>query len=138
MLNHCITRSDTKERTQNINGFINRYVFPDGELVPVGEIIEAIEQEQLEVQHEENLRVHYAMTLRDWCQNLEDHWDEAVADVGPGKARVWRLYMAASRVGFEKNVIQLHQVLATRTDSEGVSGMPLRPQLETRTVTPVF
>ena len=138
LLNHCITRSDTKQRTQNINGFINRYVFPDGELVPVSQITEAIEQEQLELQHTENLREHYAMTLRDWCQNLEDHWDEAVAEVGPGKARVWRLYMAASRVGFDRNVIQLHQVLATRTDNEGDSGMPLRPQLETRSVTPVF
>ena len=127
LLNHTITRSDVKERTQTLNGFINRYVFPDGELVPVGRVITAIEEQNLEVQHEENLRAHYAMTLRDWGANLESNWDDAVEEVGIGKARVWRLYMAASRVGFDKNVIQLHQVLATRTDSDGNTGMPLRP-----------
>jgi len=132
LLNHCITRSDTKERTQTINGFINRYVFPDGELVPVGQIIEAIEEQSLEVQHAENLRKHYAMTLRDWCRNLEEHWDEAVAEVGEGTARVWRLYMAASEVGFDRNVIQLHQVLATRTDSDGDMNYPLRPSFDSR------
>jgi cyclopropane-fatty-acyl-phospholipid synthase len=110
-----------------MNGFINRYVFPDGELVPVSRLIRSMEDQQLEVQHEENLRVHYAMTLRDWGNNLDAHWDDALAEVGPGKARVWRLYMAASRVGFERNMIQLHQVLATKTDDDGVSGMPLRP-----------
>ena len=47
-----------------------------------------------EIRHEENLREHYAETLRDWCANLDAHWDEAVAEVGEGRARVWRLYMA--------------------------------------------
>ena len=61
--------------------------------------------------HEENLRPHHALTLRDWCANLVEHWDEAVAEVG-GTARVWGLYMAGSRLGFERNVVQLHQVLA--------------------------
>jgi len=130
LLNHCITRSDPHQRTQTVNGFINRYVFPDGELVPVGRIIDAIEEQSLEVQHEENLRRHYAMTLRDWCRNLEDHWDEAVGEVGSATARVWRLYMAASRVGFDKNMIQLHQVLATRTDSGGGMDYPLRPRFD--------
>ena len=81
----------------------------------------------LEVQHEENLRVHYAMTLAGWCRNLETHWDEAVAEVGEGTARVWGLYMAGSRMGFERNEIQLHQVLTTRTDADGRSNFPLRP-----------
>ena len=53
--------------------------------------------------HEENLRHHYAMTLRDWCRNLVEHWDEAVTEVGLATAKVWGLYMAASRVGFERN-----------------------------------
>ena len=64
-----------------------------------------------EVRHEENLREHYAMTLAGWCANLDAHWAEAVAEVGEGTARVWRLYMAGSRLGFERNQIQLHQVL---------------------------
>jgi cyclopropane-fatty-acyl-phospholipid synthase len=81
----------------------------------------------LEVQHEENLRFHYAKTLAAWCHNLETNWDEAVAEVGEGIARVWGLYMAGSRLGFERNEIQLHHVLATKTDAAGVSDFPLRP-----------
>ncbi len=130
LLNHCITRTDPKAKTYTRNGFINRYIFPDGELVHVGTLVDAIEHEALEVQHEENLRIHYAMTLACWLENLEAHWDEAVAEVGLRKARVWRLYLAASKWGFASNRIQLHQILATRTGDDGVSGMPLRLQLE--------
>src|SRR6267154_1493530 len=83
-----------------------------------------------EVRHEENLREHYAMTLAGWCANLDAHWDEAVAEVGEGTARVWRLYMAGSRLGFERNVVQLHQVLGVRLGDEGQSGLPLRPDWE--------
>jgi cyclopropane-fatty-acyl-phospholipid synthase len=103
-------------------------VFPDGELVHVGHLIDQMERQGLEVRHEENLREHYAMTLRDWSANLDDHWEQAVAEVGERRARVWRLYLNTSRWGFAHNVIQLHQVLATRTSDSGDSGMPLRPQ----------
>ena len=72
-----------------------------------------------EVRHEENLREHYAMTLAGWCANLDAHWDEAVAEVGEGTARVWRLYMAGSRLGFERNVVQLHQVLGVKLGADG-------------------
>ena len=126
LLNHCITRPDNKP-TQT-GAFIDRYVFPDGELTGSGKIITEIQNAGLEVHHEENLRVHYAMTLAGWGANLEKHWDECVAEVGEGTARVWGLYMAGSRMGFERNEIQLHQVLATRTDDDGTSGFPLRPQ----------
>jgi cyclopropane-fatty-acyl-phospholipid synthase len=125
LLNHCITRPDNKP-TQT-GAFIDRYVFPDGELTGSGRIITEAQDAGLEVQHEENLRVHYAMTLAGWGANLEEHWDECVAEVGEGTARVWGLYMAGSRMGFERNEIQLHQVLATRTDENGVSRFPLRP-----------
>jgi cyclopropane-fatty-acyl-phospholipid synthase len=76
------------------------------------------------VRHEENLREHYARTCAAWGANLDAHWDEAVADVGEGRARVWRLYLAASRLGFVQRRIELHQVLAVRTEAGG-SGMPL-------------
>ena len=72
-----------------------------------------------EVRHEENLREHYAHDARGWCANLDEHWDEAVAEVGEGTARVWRLYMAGSRLGFERNKIQLHQVLGVKLDDDG-------------------
>lgn len=127
LLNHCITRSDTGEATFKQRGFINRYIFPDGELVNVGHLIDRMERDRLEVQHEENLRIHYAMTLAKWSANLDENWDEAVAEVGLRKARIWRLYLAGSRWGFVHGTIQLHQVLATRTSSSGGSGMPLRP-----------
>ncbi|MCH9709269.1 MAG: class I SAM-dependent methyltransferase [Actinomycetia bacterium] len=127
LLNHCITRHDNRHGS-NAGGFIDRYVFPDGELTGSGRIITEIQNAQLEVLHEENLRHHYAMTLRDWSANLVEHWDEAVAEVGLPTAKVWGLYMAASRVGFEQNAIQLHQVLAVKLDEHGDDGgLPLRP-----------
>ena len=125
LLNHCITRPDNRSR--QTGAFIDRYVFPDGELTGSGKIITEAQDAGLEVHHEENLRVHYAKTLAGWCANLEEHWDECVAEVGEGTARVWGLYMAGSRMGFERNEIQLHQVLAGRTDEDGHSGFPLRP-----------
>ncbi|HEY7050997.1 MAG TPA: class I SAM-dependent methyltransferase [Mycobacterium sp.] len=127
LLNHCITRHDNRHAA-NAGGFIDRYVFPDGELTGSGRIITEIQNVGLEVLHEENLRHHYALTLRDWCRNLVQHWDEAVAEVGLPTAKVWGLYMAGSRVGFEHNAIQLHQVLAVKLDEQGGDGnLPLRP-----------
>ncbi|MEZ0363652.1 class I SAM-dependent methyltransferase [Mycobacterium sp. pUA109] len=127
LLNHCITRHDNKS-APNAGGFIDRYVFPDGELTGSGRIITEIQDVGLEVLHEENIRHHYALTLRDWCANLVEHWDEAVAEVGLATAKVWGLYMAGSRVGFEQNAIQLHQVLAAKVDVRGNDGgLPLRP-----------
>ncbi|HEX7740675.1 MAG TPA: cyclopropane-fatty-acyl-phospholipid synthase family protein [Marmoricola sp.] len=124
LLNHCITRPhNQKVRT---GAFIDRYVFPDGELTGSGRIITEIQDAGLEVQHEENLRAHYAKTLAGWNHNLVEHWDECVAEVGEATARVWGLYMAGSRMGFDTNEIQLHQVLATKTDADGFSGYPLR------------
>jgi len=126
LLNHCITRPDDHSKPIAKRGFIARYVFPDGELPGVGKIVRDLQAAGLEVRHEENLREHYAMTLRDWCDNLDAHWDEAVEEVGPGTARVWALYLAGSRLGFERNEIQLHQVLGVKT-VDGEHGMPLRP-----------
>jgi cyclopropane-fatty-acyl-phospholipid synthase len=127
LLNHCITRHDNKSGA-GAGGFIDRYVFPDGELTGSGRIITEAQDVGLEVVHEENLRHHYALTLRDWCRNLVEHWDEAVAEVGLGTAKVWGLYMAGSRLGFETNVVQLHQVLAVKLDNAGGDGgLPLRP-----------
>jgi cyclopropane-fatty-acyl-phospholipid synthase len=130
LLNHCITRPDDTEPAIRKDGFINRYVFPDGELEGPGHLISRMHDAGFEVRHEENLREHYAKTLAGWCRNLDDHWDEAVAEVGPGTARVWRLYMAGSRLGFELNWIQLHQVLGVKLHEDGRSGMPLRPSFE--------
>jgi cyclopropane-fatty-acyl-phospholipid synthase len=130
LLNHCITRPDNTGPAIRKGGFINRYVFPDGELEGPGYLISLMHDAGFEVRHEENLREHYAKTLAAWGANLDQHWTEAVQEVGQGTARVWRLYMAGSRLGFDRNHIELHQVLGVRLAADGTSGMPLRPDWE--------
>jgi cyclopropane-fatty-acyl-phospholipid synthase len=132
MLNHCITRPSNREPART-GAFIDRYVFPDGELQGPGAIIGAMHDHGLEVRHEENLREHYALTLREWGANLERYWPQAVAEVGERRARVWRLYMAYSRVGFDLDRIQVHQILGVRLDEDGRSQMPLRLGLDQTT-----
>jgi cyclopropane-fatty-acyl-phospholipid synthase len=128
LLNHCITRRDNYG-TARTGAFINRYVFPDGELPGPGRLMSLMHDTGFEVRHEENLREHYALTLKAWCENLDANWKAAVEEVGIGTARVWRLYMAASRVSFDRNQIQLHQMLGVKLDGTR-SGMPLRPDWE--------
>jgi cyclopropane-fatty-acyl-phospholipid synthase len=131
LLNHCITRPHNGRL--ETGPFIDRYVFPDGELIGSGRIIAEAQDAGFEVQHSENLRAHYAMTLRDWCRNLVANWDACVGEVGEATARVWGLYLAGSRLGFERNTVQLHHVLGTVTDPQGSSGYPLRPVFERAT-----
>jgi len=125
LLNHCITRADNT--STDTGAFIDRYVFPDGELTGSGRLITEIQDAGLEVRHEENLREHYALTLKGWCANLAANWDECIREVGEGTAKVWGLYMAGSRLSFERNEIQLHQVLAVKPGADGNAHFPLRP-----------
>jgi cyclopropane-fatty-acyl-phospholipid synthase len=131
LLNHCITRPESGGPAVRAKGFINRYVFPDGELEGVGEIVSALQNAGLEIRHEENLREHYARTCTAWAANLDAHWRQAVAEVGEGRARVWKLYLTGSALGFEQRRIELHQVLAVRTEG-GQAAMPLRPDFSRR------
>ena len=127
LLNHQIGRRPMPdEDAYHIDEFIDRYVFPDGELSPVGRTIAVLEEAGFEVRDMESLREHYALTLRQWVANLERSWAKALRHVSAGRARVWRLYMAASALSFERNRIGVNQVLAVRTTPEGRSGMPLR------------
>src|SRR5579863_487477 len=130
MLNHCITRPDNTGPSIYRDGFINRYVFPDGELEGPGWLAGVMNDNGFEIRHEENLREHYSKTLKAWCDNLDAHWDEAVKEVGMGTARVWKLYMAGCILGFDRNVVQLHQILGVKLHKDGTSGMPLRPNWE--------
>jgi cyclopropane-fatty-acyl-phospholipid synthase len=131
LLNHGISRPARTEKARlPRRSFINRYVFPDGELHEVGRVISITQDAGFEVRHVESLREHYALTLRRWVANLEQHWDEAVADVGAPRARVWRLYMAGSAVNFEAGRTQIHQVLSVPREPGGQSGLPLRPVFE--------
>lgn len=122
LLNHAISSiggSRLGGRT-----FIGRYVFPDGELIDVGEVVLAMETAGFEVRDVESLREHYATTLRAWVANLERHWDDAVRIVGLRRARVWRLYMVASAIGFEDGGVAVHQTLGVVPDRDGGSAMP--------------
>ena len=105
-------------------------MFPDGELEGPGYLISLMHDTGFEVGTRRTCASITPRTLAGWCANLDAHWDEAVAEVGEGTARVWRLYMAGSRLGFERNQIQLHQVLGVKLDPDGASGMPLRPDWE--------
>src|SRR6266511_2502125 len=129
LLNHCITLPSNADAVRR-RWFINRYVFPDGELTGVGRLVSLMHDTGFEVRHEENLREHYALTTAAWSANLDAHWDDAVAEVGIAKARVWRLYLAGVRLGFEQNQIQLHQVLCVKSHGGGRSAVPLRPDWE--------
>ena len=129
LLNHCITEPNNLERVSR-GGFISRYIFPDGELTGVGHLVSKIHDTGFEVHHEENLREHYARTTAAWAVNLDAHWDEAVEEVGIGVARTWRLYLVGVRLGFERNQIQLHQVLCSRPHPDGRYAVPLRPDWE--------
>lgn len=109
--------------------FIERYVFPDGELHDVGTMVSFFQAHGFEVRHLESLREHYALTLRQWIANLVKRFDEAVDEVGEQRARVWRLYMSGSAVGFERHHLEIHQILAVRPD-HGRSGVELRSDFE--------
>ncbi len=126
LLNHCITEPDNRTPIAR-NGFIRRYIFPDGELTGPGRIISDMHDAGFEVRHEENLREHYAKTTAAWSANLDEHWNACVREVGLAKARTWRLYLAGVQLAFERNGIQLHQVLGVKTHPDGRSEMPLRP-----------
>ncbi|TLS41931.1 methyltransferase domain-containing protein [Streptomyces montanus] len=127
LLNHQIGRRPRRdESAYEIDEFIDAYVFPDGELAPIGSTVTELENAGFEVRDVESIREHYGLTLRRWVANLEADWPRAVRLTSPGRARVWRLYMAASALAFERNRIGVNQVLAVRTPESGASGMPLR------------
>ncbi|MFF7856635.1 class I SAM-dependent methyltransferase [Streptomyces sp. NPDC007904] len=127
LLNHQIARRPQgDESSYRADAFIDAYVFPDGELSPLGTTVSLLERSGFEVRDVESIREHYAHTLRRWVENLEADWDRAVRLTSPGRARVWRLYMAASALAFERNRIGVNQVLAVKTPESGASGLPLR------------
>jgi cyclopropane-fatty-acyl-phospholipid synthase len=121
LLNHQIARRPGPVGRKPT--FIDRYVFPDGELLPLAMTLGALEDVGLEVRDDESLREHYARTLRCWVANLEANWDQAVALTSLGRAKVWRLYMAASALAFERGQIGVNQVLAVRPGARGESGL---------------
>jgi cyclopropane-fatty-acyl-phospholipid synthase len=126
LLNHGIARPPGARKARFARkSFIDSFVFPDGELHEVGNVVSTIQESGFEVRDLESLREHYALTLRNWVANLETNRREAVAHAGEGRYRVWRLYMAGSALNFEEGRTQIHQILAVRSDG-GRSDLPLR------------
>ncbi|GAA2642693.1 MULTISPECIES: SAM-dependent methyltransferase [Streptomyces] len=127
LLNHQIARPpEPDEEAYRIDEFIDAYVFPDGELSPLGTTVGELERAGFEVRDVEALREHYGLTLRAWVARLEEHWAEAVRLTSPGRARVWQLYMAACALGFERGRLGVNQVLAVRPTASGDARLPLR------------
>ncbi|WP_045731652.1 SAM-dependent methyltransferase [Pseudarthrobacter chlorophenolicus] len=122
LLNHAISWN-AGPTDPDPDSFIPRYVFPDGEMISLGEMVVALEGSGFEVLDVETLRQHYALTLRAWVRRLEENWDRAVALSSLGRARVWRLYMASSAIGFENGLTGVNQVLVQRP---GGTEPPLR------------
>jgi len=110
-LNHGIA-NDTGWQDTPITRFMNRYVFPDGELERISKVQEAMEDAGFEIFDVESLRRHYTLTLRSWVRALEAHQREAVAMVGDATYRLWRLYMAGCAYYFDEGSTNVYQVLA--------------------------
>jgi cyclopropane-fatty-acyl-phospholipid synthase len=122
-LNHGIARNrDVPVRRRPT--FISRYVFPDGELVPIGTTLEAAEDGGFEVRDVESLREHYALTLRHWVRRLEARAEEAHRITDETTYRVWRLYMSGSAHGFKTGRLNVYQTLLSKPE-RGESGLPL-------------
>lgn len=122
-LNHGIAEQ-SPGRKVGPNGFIERYVFPDGDLVAVGDSLAIAERAGFEVRDVENLREHYARTLRAWVANLESNRVAAIASAGETAYRIWRLYMAASAVSFDGASIGIYQSLLAKPDASGHVSIP--------------
>jgi cyclopropane-fatty-acyl-phospholipid synthase len=135
-LNHAITAQPARRARSGLilggalgkgvetRSFVDAYVFPDGELLSLSEMLEAAQRAGFEVRDVESLRPHYARTLRHWVQRLEAQWDGAVAAASEAVARTWRLYMAGAAIGFERARLDLHQQLLATTRDDGSTDAP--------------
>ena len=123
-LNHGITDNEIGKGKTVGTEFIQRYVFPDGELDCVSNVQREMERSGFEISDVEALRPHYAMTLRHWVRRLEARRAEALGHVSEARYRVWRLYMAGCAVQFENGAIGVYQILASKK-GEGLNALPL-------------
>jgi cyclopropane-fatty-acyl-phospholipid synthase len=125
LLNHAIASVRTlPPASKDQPGFIDRYIFPDGELVPLSTTLDALEHVGFEVRDVEALGDHYGPTLRCWVNNLREAWPDAQQLVSASRARTWLLYLAACALAFEHGNLTVHQVLAVRQVEHMVSRPP--------------
>ncbi|CAM3533763.1 cyclopropane-fatty-acyl-phospholipid synthase family protein [Deinococcus saxicola] len=128
MLNHAISDGIGQARVPmwlQSGNFARKYVFPDGELLPVWETLKHASEALFEVRDVENLREHYALTLTHWAANLEAHRPEALAALGEQRFRLWRIYLGATSYYFQKGHLSIFQSLLAKPDAERQAGVPL-------------
>jgi cyclopropane-fatty-acyl-phospholipid synthase len=124
-LNHGITKQSRDGKPWRAGGdFIGRYVFPDGELLPLDITTRAAERAGFEVRDVENLREHYARTLRSWGENLAQHYQAAIDASDWRTERIWRIYMAGSARNFALGRFGLMQTLLAKNRRDGDSDVP--------------
>ena len=129
MLNHAIARRAKKsakaaKRIRPERKFLLKYIFPGSELTPVGMTTDFMENSGFEVHDVESWREHYALTTRYWCKNLAANKEEAIHLVGLERYNLWAAYLAGAAGGFSAGSIKLYQVVATKRQAKGLSGMP--------------
>ncbi|MGB7432627.1 MAG: cyclopropane-fatty-acyl-phospholipid synthase family protein [Ahrensia sp.] len=126
-LHHAITRRNKKgkrfRRKSAEHKALVKYIFPGGELDHIGMTLANLEAHGMEVHDVENLREHYGRTCRLWAQRLWARFDEAVAEVGEARARLWYFYMAGCAIAFERGTVQINQTVATKR-KRGLSVLP--------------
>lgn len=123
-LNHGIAHQNPALKDGKASGFMGRFIFPDGELVSISDALHFAERAGFEVRDVENLREHYAKTLRAWVQNLEQNRERAIAQAGEQSYNAWRLYMAGSAQGFRSGRMGLYQSLLAKPLPDGSVVIP--------------
>lgn len=127
VLNHGITTSDIDSRWAGLGAgeFIDRYVFPDGELPHLALVLKEMSAAGLEVADVESLRRHYARTCHEWTNRLESNLDRAIEIAGDRRVRIWQIYLAGCAFGFARSWMNLYQVLAFKAENVGAKPLPL-------------
>jgi len=127
VLNHGITSVDPESRTVGLGAgeFIDRYVFPDGELPHISLVLREMEAAGLEACDVESLRRHYARTCAEWAARLERNTAKAMELAGGRRFRIWSIYLAGCAHGFAQNWMNIYQVLAAKRSLPGMNPLPL-------------
>ncbi len=126
VLNHGITAVDSENREAPFGAgeFVEKYVFPHGELPHLSLVVRQMSEAGLEIMDVETLRLHYARTLAEWSRRLEACLDAARVCAGDRRTRIWRLYLAGCAHAFERNWVTVHQVLAVKAENPALNPLP--------------
>ncbi len=127
VLNHGITTSNADSRWMGLGAgeFIERYVFPDGELPHVSLVLKEMGGTGLEVTDVESLRRHYARTCHEWASRLESNRNRAIDIAGEKRLRIWQIYLAGCAFGFAKGWMNVYQVLGCKAENTDARPLPL-------------